>query len=70
MTATGSGASGNGRKDASVPHGETEKERDKAEVQRRLDEELAETFPASDAPSVTQPGAGQETGPEVERDDA
>ena len=33
---------------------------------KRLDDELDDTFPASDPPSTTAPGHG-ETGPEVKR---
>lgn len=46
----------------------SEKLKKQEEADRRLDKELSDTFPASDVPSVTQPGGGQEQGAEdVER---
>ncbi|MFC0217900.1 hypothetical protein FHS82_000308 [Pseudochelatococcus lubricantis] len=65
MTNTQSGAPGKAGQDDAARRKELEEQ--EARVDRRLDEELVETFPASDAPSVTQPGAGQETGAEVEK---
>lgn len=37
-----------------------------SEIDERLDRELAETFPASDPPSVTSPAAGEEPKPRDE----
>ncbi|MFT0892985.1 hypothetical protein [Pseudochelatococcus sp. G4_1912] len=42
--------------------------RRKAAMEDRLDEELAETFPASDAPTVTRAGAGQDPDAEQKQD--
>ena len=43
------------------------KEAEKREADEALDEELEDTFPASDPPATTRPGHGI-TGPEVRRD--
>ena len=50
------------------PHTEAaHKDSDKREENEALDEELADTFPASDPPVLTRPGHGA-TGPEAARE--
>ena len=44
------------------------KDPEKRAEDAKLDDELDDTFPASDPPSTTAPGRGI-TGPEVKRDD-
>ncbi|MFZ5783506.1 MAG: hypothetical protein ACOY4R_25195 [Pseudomonadota bacterium] len=45
-------------------------ERERAEIDRRLDAELADTFPASDPPSILRDGLPQRPAPPEARDAA
>ena len=47
-------------------HAEKQKPKSKNEQERELSKELEMSFPASDPPSLTQPGGGI-TGPEVDK---
>ena len=47
-------------------HAKKQKPKSKNEQERELSKELEMSFPASDPPSLTQPGAGI-TGPEVDK---
>jgi hypothetical protein len=50
-------------------HAKKQKSKSKNEQERELSKELEMSFPASDPPSLTQPGGGI-TGPEVEKSEA
>jgi hypothetical protein len=49
-------------------HPEKQRPKSKNEQERELSKELEMSFPASDPPSLTQPGGGI-TGPEVDKSD-